>query len=161
MTEEPTNKELTQKIIEELGGLISRRITRYHSKFFEDDEVKFFNNFVVCPDEDDDEYNLIGELVDRKIHFDDCLDIGLEGLFLQRLDLSKDRASIIYSFSWMIFHLSKNDKPVFLKFELVKDKILFPNPSTVNFLEGLKVTFLIDLLKHIRKEITFGTLSLD
>jgi len=161
VTEEPTNKELTQKIIEELGGLISRRITRYHSKFFEDDEVKFFNNFVVCPDEDDDEYNLIGELVDRKIHFDDCLDIGLEGLFLQRLDLSKDRASIIYSFSWMIFHLSKNDKPVFLKFELVKDKILFPNPSTVNFLEGLKVTFLIDLLKHIRKEITFGTLSLD
>ena len=161
MTEEPTNKELTQKIIEELGGLISRRITRYHSKFFEDDEVKFFNNFVVCPDEDDDEYNLIGELVDRKIHFDDCLDIGLEGLFLQRLDLSKDRASIIYSFSWMIFHLSKNDKPVFLKFELVKDKILFPNPSTVNFLEGLKETFLIDLQKHIRKEITFGTLSLD
>jgi len=161
VTEEPTNKELTQKIIEELGGLISRRITRYHSKFFEDDEVKFFNNFFVCPDEDDDEYNLIGELVDRKIHFDDCLDIGLEGLFLQRLDLSKDRASIIYSFSWMIFHLSKNDKPVFLKFELVKDKILFPNPSTVNFLEGLKETFLIDLLKHIRKEITFGTLSLD
>jgi hypothetical protein len=61
----------------------------------------------------------------------------------------------------MIFHVSKNDKSVFLKFELVKDKILFPNPSTVNFLEGLKETFLIDLLKHIRKEITFGTLSLD
>lgn len=161
MTGEPTNKELTKKIIEELGGLISRRISRYHSKFFEDDEVKFFNNFVVCPDEDDDEYNLISDLVDRKIHFDDCLDIGLEGLFLQRLDLTKDRASIIYSFSWMIFHVSKNDKPVFLKFELVEEKIYFPNPSAIKFLECLEENFLIDLLKAIRKEISFGTLSLD
>jgi len=61
----------------------------------------------------------------------------------------------------MIFHVSKNDKPVFLKFELVEEKIYFPNPSAIKFLEGLEENFLIDLLKAIRKEISFGTLSLD
>jgi hypothetical protein len=61
----------------------------------------------------------------------------------------------------MIFPISKNDEPVFLEFELLKDKICFSDPSALNFLEGLEMTFLIDLLKHIRKEISFGTLSLD
>ena len=46
MTEEATKKELTQKIIEELGALISSRISRYHYKFQKDDEVRFFNNFI-------------------------------------------------------------------------------------------------------------------
>ena len=161
MTEEPTNKDLTEKITEEFGILISRRISHYHSKYYEDDEVKFFNNFVICPDEDPDGNELLADLVQRKIHFDDCLEIGIEVLFLQNLALTKDWAAIIYSFSWMIFPFFEHDEPVFLEFELEKDKIHFPDPSAIKFLEGLERTFLIDLLKAIRKEISLGTLSLD
>ena len=160
-TEAQNKKELTGKVIEEFGILISRRISRYHSKYYEDDEVKFFNNFVICPDQDSDGNELLADLVERKIHFDDCLEIGAEVLFLKNLSLTKDWAATIYSFYWMIFPISKNDEPVFLEFELLKDKICFSDPSALNFLEGLEMTFLIDLLKHIRKEISFGTLSLD
>jgi hypothetical protein len=42
-----------------------------------------------------------------------------------------------------------------------KDKIHFPDPSAIKFLEGRERTFLIDLLKSIREEISLGTLSLD
>ena len=72
-----------------------------------------------------------------------------------------DRSGIIYLFDWMIFPISKNDEPVFLVFELVKDKIRFPDPSAVKFLESRGSNFLIYLLKQIKKEISFGTLSLD
>ena len=161
MTEEATNKELAQKIIDEFGILLSSRISRYHSKYYEDDEVKFFNNFVICPEEDPNGNELPADLVERKIHFDDCLEIGEEVLFLKNLALTKDRSAIIYSFYWMIFPVSNDDEPVFLEFELVKDKICFPDPSAVKFLESRDSTFLIYLLKQIRKEISFGTLSLD
>jgi hypothetical protein len=161
VTERSTNKELTQKIIGEFGILISRRISHYHSKYYEDDELKFFNNFVICPDQDPDRNVLLADLVQRKIHFDDCLEIGIEVLFLQNLALTKDWAAIIYSFSWMIFPFFEYDEPVFLEFELEKDKIHFPDPSAIKFLEGRERTFLIDLLKAIRKEISLGTLSLD
>lgn len=159
MEEAPFKKELTNKIIEDFGILLSSRISRYHSKYYEDDEVKFFNNFVICPEEDPNGNELLADLVERKIHFDNCLEIGEEVLFLKNLALTKDRSAIIYSFYWMIFPISNDDEPVFLEFELVKDKIRFPDPSALNFLEGLEMTFLIDLLKHIRKEISFGTLS--
>jgi hypothetical protein len=159
--EAPFKKELTNKIIEDFGILLSSRISRYHSKYYEDDEVKFFNNFVICPEEDPNGNELLADLVERKIHFDDFLEIGEEVLFLKNLAFTKYWSAIIYSFYWMIFPISKNDEPVFLEFELLKDKICFSDPSALNFLEGLEMTFLIDLLKHIRKEISFGTLSLD
>jgi len=159
--EAPFKKELTNKIIEDFGILLSSRISRYHSKYYEDDEVKFFNNFVICPEEDPNGNELLADLVERKIHFDDCLEIGEEVLFLKNLALTKDRSAIIYSFYWMIFPVSNDDEPVFLEFELVKDKIRFPDPSAVKFLESRDSTFLIYLLKQIRNEISFGTLSLD
>jgi hypothetical protein len=159
--EAPFKKELTNKIIEDFGILLSSRISRYHSKYYEDDEVKFFNNFVICPEEDPNGNELLADLVERKIHFDDCLEIGEEVLFLKNLALTKYRSAIIYSFYWMIFPVSNDDEPVFLEFELVKDKIRFPYPSAVKFLESRDSTFLIYLLKQIRNEISFGTLSLD
>jgi hypothetical protein len=159
--EAPFKKELTNKIIEDFGILISRRISRYHSKYYEDDEVKFFNNFVICPEQDPDGNELLADVVERKIHFDDFLEIGEEVLFLKNLALTKDWSAIIYSFYWMIFPISNNDEPVFVEFDLVKDKIRFPDPSAEKFIESRESTFLIYLLKQIRKEISFGTLSLD
>jgi nucleoside-diphosphate-sugar epimerase len=79
------------KVIEEFGILISRRISRYHSKYYEDDEVKFFNNFVICPEQDPNGNELLADLVERKIHFDDCLEIGAEVLFLKNLSLTNHR----------------------------------------------------------------------
>ena len=161
MTEAQNKKELTGKVIEEFGILISSRISRYHSKYYEDDEVKFFNNFVICPEQDPNGNELLADLVERKIHFDDRLEIGEEILFLQNLALTKDWSAIIYSFYWMIFPISNDDEPVFLEFDLVKDKIRFPDPSALKFLESRDSTFLIYLLKQIREEISFGTLSPD
>jgi len=161
VTEAQNKKELTGKVIEEFGILISSRISRYHSKYYEDDEVKFFNNFVICPEQDPNGNELLADLVERKIHFDDRLEIGEEILFLQNLALTKDWSAIIYSFYWMIFPISNDDEPVFLEFDLVKDKIRFPDPSALKFLESRDSTFLIYLLKQIREEISFGTLSPD
>ena len=161
MTEERTNMELAEKILEEFGVLLSRRISRYHSKYYDGDEVKFFNNFVICPEQDPSANELLADLIELKIHFDDCLEIGGEVLFLQNLALTKDWSAIIYSFYWMIFPFSENDEPFLLEFELVGDKIRFQDPSASKFLEGRESTFLIHLLRQIRREISFGTLSLD
>ena len=161
MTEEATKKELTQKIIEELGALISSRISRYHYKFQKDDEVRFFNNFIVCPDEDMDGDDLLSYLLSRKLHFDEFVDIGLEHFELKNIFLTKDRSSITYCFSWIPVGVCTIDNPVFLYFQLEKTKIHFPDPSAIIFFEGLEESFLIDILKTIRKEISFGTLSRD
>ena len=156
-----TNKELIQDIIEELGRLISIRISRYHSKFNDDDEIKFLNSFIVCPNEDTDGDDLLSYLLARKLHFDEFIDIGLAHFELQHVYLDRDMSSISFSISWLPVGFCTIDNPVFLSLQITKDKIHFPNPSDIIFLESLEESALINLLKVIKKEISFGTLSLD
>jgi hypothetical protein len=161
VTEEATKKELTQKIIEELGVLISSRISRYHYKFHKNDEVMFFNKFIVCPDEDMDGDDLLSYGLANKLHFDEFVDIGLEHFEIRHFFLTKDRSSITYCFSWIPVGICTIDNLVLLNFQLEKTKIHFTDPSAIIFFEGLEESFLIDILKTIRKEISFGILSRD
>jgi hypothetical protein len=115
----------------------------------------------VCPDEDTNGDDLLSYGLANKLHFDKFVDIGLEHFELKHIFLTKDRSSISYCFSWIPVGVCAIDNPVFLYFQLEKTKINFPDPSATIFFEGLEETFLIDILKSIRKEISFGTLSRD
>ena len=158
MTVNVYQKEIVKEFVAELGTLLSIRISQYHRKYNEDDETKFFNEFIICPFQDDYDSNMIEDPAIARKHFEDNFDVGFSCFELSHLALTKEK-SIEYSLSCYPNFLEKDYSGDSLDFGLIGNKITFYFQSTIDFLEQYDDETWKNIIGDVQEEIIFGTLK--
>jgi len=151
-------KEIVKEFVAELGTLLSIRISQYHQKYRENDETKFFNEFIICPYQDDYDRDIIKYPAIAKKHFEDNFDVGFSYFELSHLALTNQK-SIEYSLTCHPYFLEEEYDGDSLDFGLVGNKITFYHQSMIDFLEQYDDETWKNIIRDVQKEISFGTLK--
>ena len=151
MTTNLYKKEVVSEFVAELGSLLSIRISQYLRKFKEDDETKFFNQFIICPYQDDYDSDQIEYPANARKHFEQNIDVGFSAFELTSLSLTPEK-SIEYSLQCYPDFLEK-------EFGLVGDKITFYHQSMIELLESYDDETWRKIIRDVQAEISFGTLK--
>ena len=151
-------KEIVKEFVAELGALLSIRISQYHRKYNQDDDTKFFNEFIICPHEDDDGRDIIKYPSIARKHFEEKLDVGFSYFRLSGLSLTNEK-SIEYWLTCDPYFLEEEYEGDSLDFGIVGDKITFYHQSMIEFLESYDDENWENIIRNVKKEISFGTLK--
>ena len=151
-------KEIVKEFVAELGTLLSIRISQYIRKFKQDDETKFFNEFIICPFQDDYDRDYIKYPANARKHFEEKLDVGFCYLELSGLALTNEK-SIEYSLTCHPYFLEEEYDGDSLDFGLVGSIITFYHQSMIDFLEQYDDETWKNIIRNVQKEISFGTLK--
>jgi len=151
-------KEVVSKFVVELGSLLSIRISQYHRKFKNDDEIKFFNQFIICPDKDDYDGDQIEYAANARQHFEENIDVGFSYFELVNLRLTSEK-SIEYCFTCYPDFLEKEFQDDGLAFGLIGDKITFYHQSMIELLESYGDDTWTPIIRDVQAEISFGSLK--
>jgi hypothetical protein len=151
-------KDIVKEFVTELGTLLSIRISQYLRKFKEGSESKFFNEFVICPFEDDYDRDYIKYPANARKHFEDNIDVGFSNFMLTHIGLTNDK-SLEYSLICFPNFIDKDYEGDSLDFGLVGNKITFYHQSMIDFLENYDDNTWKNIIRDVQKEISFGTLK--
>jgi hypothetical protein len=152
---------LVKEFLSEFGKLLSIRISRYLEKYFDNNEFDFFNQFVICPSEENLDPDYMDKPAQARSHFEKNLKIEFVKLEIEVLELTKD-CKIQYTFDFypdFLDDLREEEFGDFCGFSLVGSELEFLNTDFLNALELIDESSLRSLIGDIQGEISFGTLK--
>ena len=158
MTTNVYSKPLVKIFVEELGTLLSIRISQYLSKYKENSEAKFLNEFIICPYFEDFDRDLIRYQASARSHFEENLNIDFSHFELNHLSLNIDM-KVEYSLQCYPYFIDDEIDFDGLYFGLVGNKITFYHQDMIDFLETFDDDIWNKLTRELRKEISIGTLK--
>jgi len=151
-------KSSIKHFVEELGNLLSIRISQYLHKYKNGSEANFINQLIMCPHFEDYDIDYIHYPALTRKHFEENLNIDLTYFELNQLHLKSDM-KVEYSFSCYPYFIEDEIEANALEFALVANQITFYDQDMINFLETYGDDVWNKLTQELRKEISFGTLK--
>ena len=158
MTTNVYSKPLVKEFTEELGTLLSIRISQYLRKYKNDSEAKFINEFIICPYFEDFDKDLILYPASARSHFEENLNINFSHFELNHLSLNIDM-KVEYSLQCYPYFIDDEIDSDALDFGLVGNQVTFYHQDMIDFLETFDDDIWNKLTRELRKEISFGTLK--
>jgi len=159
MTTNLYKKEIVKEFVAELGTLLSIRISQYIRKFKQGDESEFFNQFIICPTENNYDRDFIEYPAMARKHFEENLDSGF--CYFQLSDLALTNEKLIefslYCDPWFLEEEYDGDG---LDFGLIGNEITFYDQRFIDILEQYDDNTWNSLIRNVQKEISFGTLKI-
>ena len=146
--------ELVAEFVNELGTLLSIRISQYISKHKNGSETNYLNEFLIFPHIDNFDNDIIEYPAMARKHFEDNLNVGIDYFSLIHIRLDSNK-NFEYFFAWFAEYL----EPDYANFVLNGNQILIDEQKTIDFLESLPKEFWEKMIKDVKKEISFGTLK--
>ena len=146
--------ELVAEFVNELGTLLSIRISQYISKHKNGSETNFLNEFLIFPHLEDFDNDYIRHPAMARNHFEENLNAGFDYLVLIDIRLDSNK-NLEYYFAWYAEYF----EPEYVSFGLNGKLVLIDEQETIDFLESQKDDFWEKMIKDVQKEISFGTLK--
>jgi len=156
VTKNTFKNQLVAEFTNELGTLLSMRIFQYISKYKEGDESKFLNEFIICPYDNDNDYDrdYIRYPAMARRHFEEKLNVEFGYFELNGIKLDSNK-NLEYYLTWF----TEDFQDEYIGFGLNGKQITFDKQETIDFFETLTNDFWRKMIKDARKKISFGTLK--
>jgi len=152
--------EVLVEFVEQLGTLLSIRINQYIRKYHGGSESIFFNQFVVCPDDDSRSDNkLLKYPAASRNHFVENLNLRFTNIELSNIALTNDK-KIQYSLTCYPEFIVDEYDGDYLEMTLVENKLTIEGQIMINILENSSHVTFKSLVKKIQQEISFETLKM-
>ena len=150
--------KLVESFAVELGVLLSVRIAEYIRKHHKGNEFAFLNQFIICPQVDDGDYDDVRYALSAKQHFDKNFNINFGGFELVHIAVT-DQKKVQYSFHCYPNFLDENYDDDFVYFSLIEKKIFFGDQWMIDMLEEYDNDCWNKVLVQLKQELMFGTLK--
>lgn len=160
MTVNIYKRALVKEFVDELGTLLAIRISRYHRNFNKSNEIEFFNEFIICPSDDDDGEDLIRNSARIKKHFDKNFVTGFSQFQLAGLSLNSQK-EIEYALNCYPDFLEEDYQGDSIAFALAGKAITFYDQYPIDLFEEFGDEVWSKLILDVKKEISFGSLKDD
>ena len=150
--------KLVESFAVELGLLLSLRVTEYIRKHRKGNEFSFLNEFIICPHEQDSDYEIAQYAKSARQHFDKNINIKFGGFELAHIAVT-DQKQIEYSFNCYPSFIDENYDGDFVNFGLVGKDITFYTQWMIDMLEEYDDDCWNKVLVQLKQELMFGTLK--
>jgi hypothetical protein len=89
MSDSLTDKETIDDFFNQLAILFSIRINDYFRKY--KNETDFFNQFVICPEDYEDQNDIVDEVISARKHFEENLAINIYDIHLFSVIINSEK----------------------------------------------------------------------
>lgn len=155
MSDSLTDKETIDEFFNQLEILFSIRMNEYFRKY--KNETDFFNQFVICPKDYEDQNDILDEVISARKHFEANLAINIYDIHLSSIIINSEK-QIEYYFHIFPTFLHMNDIDD-IEICFVNNKIIPCGNAPYEILSRQARDIIVKAVKDIKGEISLGSLK--